>query len=81
MTTLADLKRAIETVTPNPRFTGEATFNNLLPYEIARAEAWRTAFEWRDLSGAINRDCNCKQCKLDCAEYDEGMRLIREHLK
>ncbi len=63
LTTLDDLKRAIEAV---PSLDSGA---KAYVYWMARAEAWRTAFEWR---------CRCGAGSLDWAE---GMRLIREELK
>lgn len=84
---LDDLKRAIETIPANPRFAGEATFHNLLPYEIARADAWRAAFEWH--VGLIERHAALvesmsalpDECIAIDREEEEGMTLIREKLK
>ena len=78
MSTLDDLKRAIAAI-PNPESTNPGAW-----YAVslrARAEAWRKAFEWRDEFGCRPmRDCPCKSCREECAEYDEGMALIREKL-
>ncbi len=72
MTTLVDLKRAIDEV--DFAEVGEA-------YQRAKAHAWRTAFEWRDTFGnRPRRDCLCQSCKRDCVEYDSGIALIREKL-
>lgn len=48
---------------------------------LARAKAWRAAFEWRNQYRGVNRDCDCRRCKLECAEFDDGMNLIREKLR
>lgn len=72
MTTLDDLKRAIERKEfelTNPRGSREESYD-------AEIAALKCAFKWRDgfrnIDG-LNRD------RLE--EYDEGMRLIAEHLK
>ena len=70
---LEDLKRAIDEVPPCPQPGSHMTqvlyFEALYEHHDQRAEAWRTAFEWRE--------------GLDewLETYDEGMRLIREKLK
>jgi hypothetical protein len=80
--TLDDLKRAMDEIPPNPRLVAVAHFADIAAYDYARAKAWRTAFEWRDYFGdQPNRNCQCKSCRDNCAEYDEGLRLIREKLQ
>lgn len=82
--TLDDLKRAIEHAESwlAHKNGSPDSINFARRYESARAEAWRTAFEWRDyFGGNVNRSCGCKSCREDCAEYDEGLRLIREKLQ
>lgn len=74
--TLDDLKRAIDHYEWASRHALQITVL------AARSEAWRAAFEWRGLFGDLpNRACGCKRCNAECAEYDEGMRLIREKLQ
>lgn len=73
---LEDLKRAIEYVPPHPGdcIPGqniEKWLASLHEHRRWAVEAWRTAFEW--LASWERR------LILD-AEYDEGMRLIREKL-
>lgn len=67
MTTLDDLKRAIDSFQAelnHPR--GDDRYD----LQLSRAKAWRTAFEWRD---------NIEFATVD-GSYAEGMRLIREKL-
>lgn len=69
MTTLDDLKRAIEAweVVPTSKYAARAH---------ARVEAWRTAFEWRDQFTTVPTWDDPR-----IVEYTEGMRLIREKLR
>jgi hypothetical protein len=82
MTTLDDLKRAIDS------FQAELNHprgDNRYDLQLSRAKAWRTAFEWR--VGFTERwrseDVLVRERDLDAweAEEEEGMRLIRERLK
>jgi hypothetical protein len=77
MTTLVDLKRAIASVS-------EEAICSALAYQNVRAEAWRTAFEWMQWIAARFADeigCYTPDISTIVKERDEGMRLIREHLK
>jgi len=62
MTTLDDLRRAINAI---------ETQTSIYSVAVARAVAWRNAFEWRDSIPAGG----------STDEYLEGMRLIKEHLE
>lgn len=72
MTTLDDLRRATSEY-QKAKHAYES--NASLGWDIAeaRADAWRTAFEWRD--GLVLSDGE------NDAEHEEGIRLIREHLR
>jgi hypothetical protein len=73
LTTLADLKRVLEAVGRRPFTDGsDFTTSRLCQWESRRADAWRTAFEWRE--GLLDR-CGGPD------EYHEGMALIREKLQ
>lgn len=83
--TLDDLKQAIEAVPDEPEFDRQgymdppddviAAFRlERAEHEEARADAWRTAFEW------LETNDSGPGWKLT-VEYLEGMRLIRERLE
>ena len=79
MTTLADLKRAIDRIGPRPtEKDDDLTWKH---FHYHRAEAWSMAFYWKCNIGDVNRDCKCKWCIQECNEHDEGMALIMEKLK
>jgi hypothetical protein len=75
MTTLADLRRAIMACA-NHQFAD-------YEYMELKAEAWRTAFEWRESWRIRSHEItpNSIQWSVYCDEGNKGMRLIREHLK
>lgn len=82
--TLEELKKALDAVPPNPRFSGgDLTWMNLGRYEQRRADAWKAAFEWRD-GIEVRRENLRLQGVIHSgelyAEAQEGMRLIREKL-
>jgi hypothetical protein len=72
MTTLDDLKRAIEKVERYKQAPLNEALHNAVGWCAAERDAWRTAFKWREalLDRAGGPD-----------EYHEGMALIREQLK
>lgn len=67
MTTLDDLKQAIEASQP----TVHRCHIHGKKHQRLRAEAWRTAFEWATSDPEF----------MEVGEYEKGMALIREHLK
>lgn len=76
---LEDLKRAIAVLTDTkwPVVAGIDGF-----YEKARADAWCTAYEWRE--GVLRRfqeQFFPGQAETYIAELNEGMALIREKLR
>ncbi len=82
LTTLDDLKRAIEFVPPHPGdcIPGQNIERWLaLVHEHRRwaVEAWRTAFEWRSKFPPVGLG----YAATNWDEYDEGMALIREKLR
>lgn len=71
--TLEDLKAAIDAVpAPSPGTIADGTHWSHFVYAQLRADAWRTAFEWRDTKGVM--------ILAEDSDYSEGMRLIRERL-
>lgn len=72
MTTLADLKAAIARVEEYRAMPLLDQLKRNAGFSAAETNAWRTAFEW--LHEDVDRCCNR-------AEYEEGMRLIREKLR
>lgn len=82
LTTLDDLKRAIHAVgVARSRHDESSSIQTNLWATSAEREAWKAAFQWRDQFGEMNRNCDCKICREECARYDEGMALIREKLQ
>lgn len=81
--TLDALKRAIEAVGRRPFTDGDFfTTSRLCSWENRRADAWRTAFEWRE--GLIHRHMtifHADALKAWISERDEGISLIREKLQ
>lgn len=71
MTTLDDLKRAIEAV---PELSTDV---KAYVYQTARADAWRAAFEWRNHYIIVPSNADDSDA---AGEFAEGMRLIREKL-
>lgn len=82
MSTLDDLKRAIEAVPKRSDGGRGPDPLGIMHREHMRAEAWRTAFEWREGWRIRCRDIPLQsiQWSSHCDEGDEGMRLIREKL-
>lgn len=84
MTTLDDLKRAIEAI-PNPESTNPGAW-----YAVSlrsRAEAWRLAFEWHvcliKRHAALSEEVGAHLTDWIAIdrEEEEGMALVREKLK
>ena len=71
VTTLEDLKRAIELVEQYKSLSLDQRLTGALWGASRERDAWRLAFEWRDQIPAGG----------STDEYLEGMRLIREKLK
>lgn len=79
LTTLDDLKRAIERV-HSIRMRGIIHSTELSSVQL---EAWRTAFDWRETHTKRAAAALVSEDAIDLwmAERDEGMALIREKLR
>jgi len=77
--TLNDLKRDIEEFEyAKTRYTKHDG-----DYQAARADAWRTAFEWLVDTKRLVASCCGDDAKFHAAisQIEEGMKLIREKLQ